>query len=47
MTLAEDKRLEANRLIEFRPYALQRHTWCEYEVDMSLSMLAEYRLVAD
>jgi len=25
MTLAEDKRPEANRLIELRPYALQRH----------------------
>jgi len=24
MTLAEDKRPEANRLIELRPYALQR-----------------------
>jgi hypothetical protein len=25
MTLAEDKRPEANRLIDLRPYALQRH----------------------
>jgi len=25
MTLADDKRPEANRLIELRPYALQRH----------------------
>jgi hypothetical protein len=47
MTLAEDKRPEANRLIELRLYALQRHTQCEYEVDVLLSTLAEYPLVAD
>jgi len=35
MTLAEDKRPEANRLIELRPHALQRHTRYEYEVDVS------------
>ena len=45
MTLAEDKRSEANWLIELRPYALQHQTRHEYEVDVSLSTLAEYRLV--
>jgi hypothetical protein len=47
MTLAEDKRPEANQLIEFRPYALQRHTPSEYKVDVSLSTLAENRFVAE
>ena len=47
MTLAEDKRPEANRLIELRPYALQCHTRYKYEVDLLLSTLAEYQLVAD
>jgi hypothetical protein len=47
MTLAEDKRPEANRHIKLRPHALQRHTRLEYEVDVSLSTLAEYRLFAD
>ena len=26
MTVAEDKRPEANRISEFKPYALQRHS---------------------
>jgi len=47
MTLAEDKRPEANWLIELRPYALQLHTRHRYKVDVSSSTLAEYRLVAD
>jgi hypothetical protein len=47
MTLAEDKRPEANGLIELRPHALQHHTRLEHEVDVSLSTLAEYWLVAD
>jgi hypothetical protein len=42
MTLAEDKRPEANRLIELRPNALQRYTRQRYEVDVLLSMLVEY-----
>jgi hypothetical protein len=45
MTMAEEQRPEANRHIEFRPYAQQRHTRYEYKVDLSLSILAEYRLV--
>ena len=47
MTLAEDQRPEANRLIELRPHALQCHTRSGYEVDMSLSTLPEYLLVAN
>jgi len=47
MTLAEDTRPEANWQIDLRLYALQRHTWCEYETDVSLSTLAEYQLFAD
>jgi hypothetical protein len=47
MTFGEDTRSEAYWLIEIRPYALQRNTRCEYEVDVSLSTLAVYRLVAD
>jgi len=34
MTLAEDKRPEANQLIELGLYALQRHTQFKYEVDV-------------
>jgi len=45
--LAEDKRPEANWLIELSPHSLQRHTRHKYEVDVSLSMLAEYQLVTD
>jgi hypothetical protein len=47
MTLAEDKRPEANWLIELRPYALQRHTHSGNEVDMPLSTIVEYQLVTD
>jgi hypothetical protein len=47
MTMAEDKRPEANRLVELRPNALQRHTCPKYEVDVSLSMPEEYRVVTD
>jgi len=41
LALAEDKRPEANQIIELKPYALQRHN------GMSKSTLAEYQLVAD
>jgi len=35
MTLAEDRRPDANWLIELRQYALERHTLIDYEVDLS------------
>jgi len=41
LTLAEDKRPEANWPIVLRPHASQRHT------NILLPMLAEYLLVAD
>jgi hypothetical protein len=47
MALAKDKRPGANQLIELRLYALQRETRSRNEIDMSLSMLPECRLVAD
>jgi hypothetical protein len=47
ITLAEDMTPEANRLIELRPHALQHQIHTKYEIDMSLSTLAEYRLVAN
>jgi len=47
MPLAEDRKPEANRHIELRQYALQRHTRIEYFVDVSVSTLVEYWLVAD
>jgi hypothetical protein len=46
MALAEGKRPEAYWFIGLRQLALQRHTWQEYRVDMSQSMLVQYRLVA-
>jgi hypothetical protein len=46
MTYAEDKRPEGIRLIGLRPYALHGHTQSEYQHDLSLSTLAEYRFVA-
>jgi len=47
MTLAEDKRPEANRLIGLRPHSSERHTWDKYMVDVALFMIAEYQLVVD
>jgi hypothetical protein len=47
MTLADNKWPEANLLIELRLYALQHHTHYKYDDDVSLSMLAEYWLVAN
>jgi len=47
MALGEDKRPEANRHFDFRPSALQHHTQCEFEDEVSLPTLAEYRLVAN
>jgi hypothetical protein len=47
MILVEDKRPEVNRLIELRPHALQRHNRLKYEIEVSLSTLAEYQLIAD
>ena len=47
MTLAADKRPEPNQLIRLRQNALQHPTRQRYEVDMLLSMLADYRLVAN
>jgi len=47
MTLGENERPEANWLIELRPYALQRHTRNEYDIDVSQSILSEYWLVTD
>ena len=42
LALAEDKRPEANRLIELRAYASQRHN-----KDVSQSSLGKYQLGAD
>jgi hypothetical protein len=47
MTLAEDKWPEASRLVELRPYSLQLHPCCNNEVDVLLSTLMEYQLVAE
>jgi len=40
MTLANDKRLEANRLIELRLHELTHHACWEYEAGVALSSLA-------
>jgi hypothetical protein len=47
MSLAHDKRPEANRHIELRLYALQRYTRRIYEVVVSLFALAENGLGTD
>jgi hypothetical protein len=47
MTLVEDTNPKPNWLIELKLYALHNYTGYEYEVDLSLSTLAEYRLVGN
>jgi hypothetical protein len=45
MTLAEYERQERNWACEFRPYTLQHPTAYGFQIDVSLSMFAEYWLV--
>ena len=45
--LAEDTRPEANRIVSSCQYTLQQHGRQGYEINLSVSMLGEYRLAVD
>jgi hypothetical protein len=44
MTSADDKRPEANQLIELKPHALQCHAWSQSKIDIPQSRLPKYQL---